>query len=72
MEADAVEPIAIIGMSVKFPQDATSPEAFWDMLEAGRSAASKVPVDRFNVDGKAKEQLESKTDLPPHPTLFWY
>ncbi|WQF87991.1 Putative Acyl transferase domain superfamily, GroES-like superfamily, alcohol dehydrogenase [Colletotrichum destructivum] len=45
-----MEPLAIIGLSVKFPQDATSPEEFWEMLREGRSAASKVPEDRFNVD----------------------
>lgn len=47
-----IEALAIIGLSVKFPQDATTPEAFWEMLREGRSAASRVPADLFNVDGK--------------------
>ena len=44
------EPIAIIGMSCKFPGDATSVESFWKMLCEKRTAVSKVPEDRFNVD----------------------
>ncbi|MCJ1405286.1 hypothetical protein MMC11_008513 [Xylographa trunciseda] len=47
---DAVEPIAVIGYSLKFPQDATSSEGFWQMLVNGRSAMSDIPKDRFNLD----------------------
>ena len=41
-------PIAIVGMSCKFPGDATSPEALWKLCEEGRSAWSEIPRDRFN------------------------
>ncbi|MCJ1283862.1 hypothetical protein MMC26_003193 [Xylographa opegraphella] len=47
---DIVEPIAVIGYSLKFPQDATSSEGFWQMLVQGKSAMSDVPKDRFNLD----------------------
>ncbi|GME62534.1 hypothetical protein NX059_007680 [Neofusicoccum parvum] len=50
MEGDKVEPIAIIGLSLKFPDDATSAESFWKMLAAGRSASKEIPPERFNVD----------------------
>lgn len=43
-------PIAIVGYSLRFPQKATSSEAFWRMLVEGRSARTEVPGDRFNVD----------------------
>ena len=43
-------PIAIIGMSCKFPGDATGPEALWKLCEEGRSAWSEIPNDRFNKD----------------------
>jgi hypothetical protein len=49
-EKDKLEPVAVIGLSLKFPQDATSPEAFWQMLLDGRSALSDIPEDRFNAD----------------------
>ncbi|KAL8704316.1 MAG: hypothetical protein Q9201_002502 [Fulgogasparrea decipioides] len=45
-----VEPIAIIGMDLKFPGDASSAENFFEMLKQGRSALSDVPKDRYNLD----------------------
>ncbi|KAK2018650.1 KR domain-containing protein [Colletotrichum eremochloae] len=44
------EPIAIIGLNLKFPGDATSVQAFWDMLENGLNASCEVPASRFNID----------------------
>ncbi|KAI5865333.1 reducing type I polyketide synthase [Durotheca rogersii] len=43
-------PIAIVGMSCRFPGDATSPERLWRMCAEGRSAWSEIPADRFNKD----------------------
>ncbi|KAJ0424608.1 hypothetical protein BJY00DRAFT_326526 [Aspergillus carlsbadensis] len=43
------DPIAIIGFSLKFPQDADSTEAFWKMLHNGRCAMTEVPADRFTI-----------------------
>lgn len=48
--SDPIEPIAVIGLDLKFPGDATTPEAFFDMLLEGRSARTEVPKDRFNID----------------------
>ena len=47
---DKIEPIAIIGFSLKFPQEATSSSALWQMLVEGRSAFSDFPKDRFNFE----------------------
>ncbi|HEY1278336.1 MAG TPA: SDR family NAD(P)-dependent oxidoreductase, partial [Acidimicrobiales bacterium] len=53
------EPIAIIGMSCRFPGGATSPEAFWQLLRDGRDAISEYPADRVamveaaGIDGEA-------------------
>lgn len=52
------EPIAIVGMGLRFPQDATNPEAFWDMLVAGRSARTEVPSDRYNVESYARSEVD--------------
>lgn len=49
-ELDVVESVAIIGLALKFPQDATSPDSFWEMLINGRSAMTEVPSDRFKID----------------------
>lgn len=47
---DAV-PIAIIGLSFKFPQGMESVDSFWDALSAGRSAWSTFPESRLNFEG---------------------
>jgi acyl transferase domain-containing protein len=47
---DILTPLAVIGLSFKFPQRATSSEGFWDMLEAGRSASTEFPASRMNID----------------------
>ena len=49
-ERDAVAPIAIVGMGCRFPGEATSPKAFFEMLSKGRAAWSEVPPDRYNMD----------------------
>lgn len=50
-ETLACEPIALIGMSCKFPGDASTPEKFWNMLAEGRDAWSEIPLSRFNLRG---------------------
>ncbi|KAL8766387.1 MAG: hypothetical protein Q9209_006821 [Squamulea sp. 1 TL-2023] len=40
-------PIAVVGISCRFPAGATDPEKFWKMLSGGESAWSDVPQDRF-------------------------
>lgn len=57
-DANSVDParvmseddVAVIGIAIKFPEDATSTESFWSMLMHRRSALSDVPKDRYNVD----------------------
>jgi acyl transferase domain-containing protein/acyl carrier protein len=44
------EPIAIIGMSCRFPGKANDPESFWRLLRDGVDAVSKVPSDRWDVE----------------------
>jgi hypothetical protein len=50
VDGDSMGPIAVVGLSLKFPQEATSPEAFWKMLMEKRCAMTEVPSDRLNVD----------------------
>ncbi|WP_198533361.1 type I polyketide synthase, partial [Streptomyces sp. AcH 505] len=40
------EPIAIIGMSCRFPGGAGSPEQLWDLVTNGADAVSEFPVNR--------------------------
>jgi acyl transferase domain-containing protein len=44
----APEPIAIIGMSCRFPGAATSPAAFWHLLKHGIDGIGDIPADRWD------------------------
>ncbi|WP_186762922.1 SDR family NAD(P)-dependent oxidoreductase [Lentzea tibetensis] len=48
--APAGEPIAVIGISGRYP-DAPTLEAFWDNLRAGRDSVREVPEQRWSLDG---------------------
>jgi acyl transferase domain-containing protein/acyl carrier protein len=41
------QPIAIIGLSCRFPGGADDPEAYWQLLREGRDAIREVPADRW-------------------------
>lgn len=49
LERSTSEPIAVIGLGCRMP-GANSPQDFWQMLQNGVDAISKVPTDRFDVD----------------------
>ncbi|THA26353.1 SDR family NAD(P)-dependent oxidoreductase [Streptomyces sp. RKND-216] len=42
----ADEPLAIVGMSCRFPGDVRSPDDLWRLLERGGDALSPLPADR--------------------------
>jgi acyl transferase domain-containing protein/acyl carrier protein len=44
------EPIAILGMGCRLPGGVDSPEAFWELLKAGRDAVAEVPASRWDSD----------------------
>ncbi|KAM3554579.1 hypothetical protein MY1884_006062 [Beauveria asiatica] len=46
-----MDDIAIIGLGLRFPGDASSPEALWETLERGESQWSEIPQDRLNING---------------------
>ncbi|NER50059.1 MAG: type I polyketide synthase, partial [Symploca sp. SIO1A3] len=49
-ETQSKEPIAIIGMSCRFPGGVDTPEAFWQLLNDGVDAITEVPLERWNIN----------------------
>ena len=44
------DPIAVIGVSCRFPGKANSPDAFWALLRDGVDAITDIPTTRWNLD----------------------
>jgi acyl transferase domain-containing protein/NADPH:quinone reductase-like Zn-dependent oxidoreductase/acyl carrier protein len=62
----AHEPIAIVGMSCRFPGGANSPDAYWELLRDGRDVVSEYPADR-----RAKAEAAG-IDLGMFGDATWY
>ncbi|HLV34897.1 MAG TPA: type I polyketide synthase [Spirillospora sp.] len=43
-------PIAVIGMSCRFPGGADDPESYWEMLRSGVDAVTEVPASRWDIE----------------------
>ncbi len=50
IEAAQTEPIAVIGMSCRFPGGIEDPESFWHALTQGRDLITEVPSSRWRAD----------------------
>ncbi|PCI25327.1 MAG: hypothetical protein COB67_10830 [SAR324 cluster bacterium] len=60
------EPIAIVGLSCRFPGAVNSQE-FWQILKAGKDCITKVPVDRW----LAERYLDQDPSVPGKMTMDW-
>lgn len=60
----AAEPIAIIGISARFPGGADNTEGYWQNLLAGVDGIADRPDTRFNVDAWVDLAAAGRDDLP--------
>ncbi|MEM6400937.1 MAG: beta-ketoacyl synthase N-terminal-like domain-containing protein, partial [Cyanobacteria bacterium P01_D01_bin.116] len=57
VENSKTEPIAIVGMSCRFPGGANSPVQFWQLLRNGVDAITEVPQDRWDINAYYSSNL---------------
>ncbi|SEO46466.1 Acyl transferase domain-containing protein [Amycolatopsis saalfeldensis] len=52
LEAKDTEPIAIIGMSCRYPGGVRTPDELWDLVDEGRDVIGEFPADRgWDIEG---------------------
>ncbi|EGE80204.2 polyketide synthase, variant 2 [Blastomyces dermatitidis ATCC 18188] len=51
-------PLAIVGLSARYAQEASTPEKFWEFLLRGRQSTTPIPKDRFNADAYYHPDLD--------------
>ncbi|KAK6504334.1 hypothetical protein TWF506_002537 [Arthrobotrys conoides] len=61
----AVEPLAIIGFSFRFPSGVEDPDSLWRTLVNGEVALKDVPENRFNVANFRNIRAAGSTDQKP-------
>ncbi|NES41253.1 type I polyketide synthase, partial [Moorena sp. SIO2C4] len=60
IEYSTTEPIAIIGISCRFPGNANTPESFWQLLRKGQDAVGEIPPQRWDIN----ELYDPDPDMP--------
>lgn len=63
------EPIAIVGMSCRFPS-ANTLEEFWSLLKEGRETITEMPSERWNIDDYYDPDPEAANKTNQHHASF--
>lgn len=63
--SNPVEPLAIVGLSFKLPQEAVDETSFWEVMEKRKNLSTDWPTDRTSLDGFYKEG-------PKEPNMVCY
>ncbi|KAI1772330.1 hypothetical protein F4818DRAFT_444554 [Hypoxylon cercidicola] len=58
------DPVVVVGFGFRFPQDAVSEDAFWDIICEGKSTMTEVPKSRFNVNGHSSHDVSRQDTMP--------
>ncbi|MCJ1314520.1 hypothetical protein MMC25_008202 [Agyrium rufum] len=69
-EPGGPEPVAVVGLSFRLGGGAEDADSFWDMLLAGRCAASDVPSNRFDANSFYHPDTNQLDTLPIRQAHF--
>jgi acyl transferase domain-containing protein len=58
--------IAVIGLSINFPQGITSLDSMWEMLVHKTSMMTEFPQDRFNIDAFYEPNTKAVNGVRQH------
>jgi acyl transferase domain-containing protein/acyl carrier protein len=50
------EPIAVVGLGLRFPGGAVDADSYWGILESGSDVVSEIPADRWDIDAFYAEE----------------
>ena len=67
LEQEKHAPVAIVGMGLRFPGGANSPQQFWQLLRDGVDAITETPPDRWDVEG----YYSADPDVPGKVATRW-
>jgi hypothetical protein len=67
MNEVVADPVVVCGFSMRFPQDASSPEDLWNLMMSKRCATTEFPPNRLNVNGFYTKSNRMNTVAQPFP-----
>ncbi|MBB6553838.1 type I polyketide synthase [Nonomuraea rubra] len=66
-----MEPVAVVGIGCRFPGDAGSPDAFWDLLCAARNTTRPLPAERWRpYENHSPEYAAALRDAVRHGSFL--
>ncbi|KAG6041320.1 Type I Iterative PKS [Claviceps citrina] len=59
-----MEDVAVIGLGLRFPGNAETPEKLWEVLEKGESQWCEIPKERINIGGYFHPSGDRQGSIP--------